>query len=175
MAQEIGPLRSDHEESDESVVRGDPGVPPEHGLTEHGRPLHLEEEGGAAADVPDAVNVGQVLGGRPRDCRQPRRPLGRCQQVTERSGTEPPSLLSPPDPDAHAEPMPRIRESSKDLRVIRGSATDIIARDETIGTGSRASITRQAGTDERCVGQIGTSEQGPDPLKECGLVQRTGG
>ena len=61
MAQELAPFgRHDHE-PDQSVVGGNAGMAAEDDIAEHRRPLDLEQERGAAPDMPDAVHVLEVL------------------------------------------------------------------------------------------------------------------
>ena len=61
VAHELGPLRRDDEEADERIVGRDPVVAAEQRLAEHGRPLDLEQQRDLAADVPDAVDVAELL------------------------------------------------------------------------------------------------------------------
>ena len=103
VADELGPLGGDDEEADESLVRRDAGVPAQQRLAEHRRPLDLEQEGDLAADVPDAVDLGQVLDGPGRSRRGRRRARGRSRRSPSRPPADPPGLLAPADPDAHAE------------------------------------------------------------------------
>ena len=62
VAHELGPLGGDDEEADERLVGRDPRVAAQERLAEHRRPLDLEQERDLAADVPDAVDVGELLG-----------------------------------------------------------------------------------------------------------------
>ena len=63
VADQLGPFGGDDQEADERFVGRDPGVPAEQRLAEHRRPFDLEQEGDLAADVPDPVDLGEVLGG----------------------------------------------------------------------------------------------------------------
>ena len=121
VADELGPLGSDHQEADQAVVGRDPGVLAQDRLAEHRRPLDLEQEADLAADVPDAVDVGQLLGGRADDP-EVRALLPVVEEVAEGAAADPPRLLATADPDAHPEPVARLGDRREEVRVLLAPA-----------------------------------------------------
>ena len=98
----------------ESSVR-DPGVAAEERLAEHRGPLHLEQEGRPAADVPDAVDLGDVVD-RSADLDEIRPVLALVEPVAQPSRAELAGLLAAADPDVHPEPMAAVGELARSSR-----------------------------------------------------------
>ncbi len=128
VADQLGPLRGDDEEPDERLVGRDPGVPAEQRLAEHRRPLDLEQEGDLAADVPDAVDLGEVLDGA-ADPAEVGALLAGSSRSPSSPPLEPPGLLAPADPDAHAEPVAGVGDRRQQLRVLLAAAQEVVAGD----------------------------------------------
>ena len=96
VADELGPLRGDDEEPDERVVGRDPRVAAEQRLAEHRRPFDLEQEGDLAADVPDAVDLGEVLAGAADPAEVGAAARAASSRSPSRPAAVPPGLLARP-------------------------------------------------------------------------------
>ena len=174
VADELRPLRGDDEETDERVVLRDPGVATEERLAEHRRPLDLEEERRATADVPDAVDLGDVVDG-PADLDEVGPMLALVEPVPEPSRSELARLLAAPDPDAHPEPVAAVGEERDRLGVLLRPAEEIVAGQHPVRRARHAPVALEAGPDEGFVRQVVAGEQRRDPLEERGLGERAGG
>ena len=137
-------------------------------LAEHRRPLDLEEECGSTADIPDAVDIGDLVGG-PADLAERPARLAIVEPVGEAPRAEPAGLLALTDPDAHPEAMAAVGQGGDRLGVLLGTAEEVVGRDEAIGRAGHAAVAPEAGPDECLVGQVVTDEQVRHPLEECRL------
>ena len=169
VADELRPLGEHDEEPHEALVRRHPGVAPEHGVAEHRRPLDLPQEGRPAADVPDDVDVLEVLAPDPAEVRRAGE-LAVVEPVPER---EPPSLAraagGAPIQHAKPEPVPEVHERRRSARRAPGCAGSGRRRDQPVRRAGEAPVAVEAGADERLVGQVGAGEQARDPVEERGL------
>ena len=174
VADQLGPLRGDDEEPDERVVGRDPGMPAKERLAEHGGPFDLEQEGHLAADVPDGIDLGEVVG-RGLIAAEVGVLLAGFEQVAEQPVAVAPGLLAAADPDPHPEPVAGLGERRQQLGVLLAAAQQVVAGDDPLGRAGQAPIAVEAGPDEAVVGQVVAAEQRGDPVEERGLGHRSGG
>src|SRR5690349_10946552 len=148
VADELRPLRRDHEEADGPVLLGDAGMPAEDRFAQHRGPFDLEEERHLAADVPDAVDFHRVLA-RAAEMRERNPVLALVEIVAEPMTADPAGLLAPPDPDVQADPVTAVGEEGDQLRVLMGSMEEIVAGDDSIRGARPAAVALEARPDER--------------------------
>ena len=130
----------------------------------------------AAALVPDAVDRLAVLLRDERHRREPRLALPmRIEEVAERPVADPARLVALAEPDAHPELVAAVREEREQLRVLGGPAPEVLVGHEPARGRGRAAVAREAGPDERLVGQVVAGEEGRHALEERGLGDRAGG
>ena len=141
-ADEIGPLRCDDEEPDDRVVRRDPGMAAKQRLAEHRGPFDLEQERDLAPDVPDAVDLGEVLGRRP-DPAEIQPPFARFEQVAEQPALVASRLLALADPDLHPQPATGRRDRREQVGVLLAAPEEVVAGDDPVGRAGRAPVARR--------------------------------
>ena len=101
---------------------------PEERLAEHRRPLDLEQEAGPAADLPDDVDLVDVVRARPADPRRALAPLAVVEPVGEVATADAADLLAAGDPGPHPEPVTGVDEVGDDLAVLVRAAQQVVRR-----------------------------------------------
>ena len=149
---ELSSLRGDHEEPNEVLVHRDVGVAAEDRLAEHRRPLDLEHERATRPDIPDAIDLLDVLGRTVADEWQIDGQFAILEPVAEPPTTELAALLPSTEPDAESEAVAEIGEKREELRVLLAPAEQVVGGDEPVGGRCERSIGRETGSDEGFVG-----------------------
>ena len=175
VADELGPLGGDDEEPDERLVGRDPGVAAEQRLAEHRRPFDLEQERDLAADVPDRVDLGELVAGA-ADAAEVGPLLAGVEQVAEEARRRAAgSARVGRSRRACPSRWPPSAMVGQQLRVLLAAAQQVVAGDQALGRAGQAPIAVEAGPDEPLVGQVVAGEHRRDPLEERGLGHRAGG
>src|SRR6266446_2557974 len=174
VANELGPLGGNDQEANQRVTRRDPAVATQQRIAEHRGPLDFEQEGDPAADVPDAVDVGDLVGG-PADHAERRPCLAIVEPVGETPRAQPSNLLALADPGTHPQAVTAVDQGGDHLAVLLGAAEELVGGEEVVCGAGEAAVAPQAGPDERLVRQVVTGEERRHPLEERRLGQRAGG
>src|SRR6185503_6173724 len=99
---------------DRCVVLRDPGVAAEDRLADHRGPFDLEQERELAAEVPRAVDLGDLVRGTV-DVDEGHPQLALVEPIHEAARAEAAGLLPPADPDRQAEAMAPVGEERDQL------------------------------------------------------------
>src|SRR4051812_35622813 len=148
---ELRPFREDDEEPDELVVGRDARVPAQDGLRQHRGPLDLPRERHPAADIPQRVDVLEVLHAHLAEERRTGA-LELGEPRAQRPAIDAPALLPLADPHGEPQPMPEIREDPEQLAVLVGPPQHIVARHHAVRRGREAAIAVEARAHEGFVG-----------------------
>ena len=143
-------------------------------LADHGGPVHLEQEGQAAPDVPHDIDLAERRGRRPDHERQVDATLVLREALDERPAIDNAVVLASGDPGAKSEPMAVLDERGDDPSVVGGAAREIVlGRERSALTGSL--VCGQAGAHQLLVGCLESGKEPIDAIEEAVLVDASRG